>query len=68
MNGKIKYEMNRALGHHCAWRSEADLATSRSRRLPTILNFMRGWGRNILVSFNPPRSGTEPRTRERQRC
>ena len=45
------------------WRSEAELATSRSRRLPTILTFTRGWGRNIFfVSFKPPRPGTEPRT------
>ena len=44
------------------WRSEADNATSRSRRLPTILSFTRGWGRNIFVSFKPPRSETEPRT------
>ena len=44
------------------WRSEAEYATSRSRRLPTILTFTRGWGRNIFVSFKPPRPGTEPRT------
>ena len=44
------------------WRSEAKHATSRSRRLPTILTFTRGWGRNIFVSFKPPRPGTEPRT------
>ena len=45
------------------WRSEADHATSRSRRLPTILTFPRGWGRNIFCfCFKPPRPGTEPRT------
>ena len=44
------------------WRSEAEYATSRSRRLSTILTFTRGWGRNIFVSFKPPRPGTEPRT------
>ena len=44
------------------WRSEAEHATSRSRRLPSILTFTRGWGRNIFVSFKPPRLGTEPRT------
>ena len=44
------------------WRSEAEHATSRSRRLPTILTFTRGWGRNIFVSFKPPSPGTEPRT------
>ena len=43
-------------------RSEAEHATSRSRRLPTILTFTRGWGRNNFVSFKPPRPGTEPRT------
>ena len=45
-----------------SWRSEAEHATSRSRRLPTILTFTRGWGRNNFVSFKPPRPGTEPRT------
>ena len=44
------------------WRSEAEHATSRSRRLPTILTFTRGWGRSNFVSFKPPRPGTEPRT------
>ena len=44
------------------WRSEAENATTRSRRLPTILSFTRGWGRNIFVSFKPPRPGTETRT------
>ena len=44
------------------WRSEAEHATSRSRRLPTILTFTRGWWRNNFVSFKPPRPGTEPRT------
>ena len=43
------------------WWSEAEHATSRSRRLPTILTFTRGWGRNIFVSFKPPRPGAEPR-------
>ena len=33
------------------WRSEAEHATSRSRRLPTILTFTRGWGRNISCFF-----------------
>ena len=42
--------------------SEAEHATSRSRRLPTILTFTRGWGRNIFVSLKPPSPGTEPRT------
>ena len=44
------------------WRSEAEHATSRSRRLPTILTFTRGWGRNNFVSFKPPRPGTKPQT------
>ena len=44
------------------WRSEPEHATSRSRRLPTILTFTRGWGRNFFFSFKPPRPGTEPRT------
>ena len=43
------------------WRSEAEHATSRSRRLPTLLTFTRGWGRNIFVSFKPPRPGPEHR-------
>ena len=45
------------------WRSEAEHVTSRSRRLPTILTFTRGWGRN--------RRDWEPNPelwRERQRC
>ena len=41
------------------WRSETEHATSRSRRLATILSFIRGWGRNIFVSFKPPRPATE---------
>ena len=41
------------------WRSEAEHATSRSCRLPTILSSTSGWGRNIFVSFKPPRPGTE---------
>ena len=44
------------------WRSEVEHATSLSRSLPTILSFTCGWGRNIFVSFKPPRPGTEPRT------
>ena len=44
------------------WWFEAEYATSRSRRLPAILSFTRGWGRNIFVSFKPPRPWTEPRT------
>ena len=44
------------------WRSEAEHATSRSRRLPTILSFTRGWGRNIFVSFKLLRQGNKPRT------
>ena len=45
-------------------RSEAEHATARSRRLPAILTFTRGWGRNIFCFcfFQSPRPGTEPRT------
>ena len=39
------------------WRSEAEHATSRSRRLPTILTFTRGWGRNIFSLFQTAESG-----------
>ena len=49
------------------WRSEAEHATSRSRRLPTIVTFTRGWGRNNFVSFKPPRPGTEPNLLSNQR-
>ena len=41
------------------WGSEAEHATFRSRRFPTILSFTSGWGRNIF-SFKPPRLGNEP--------
>ena len=44
------------------WRSEAEHATSRPRRLPTILSFTRGWVKNIFVSLKPARPGTKPRT------
>ena len=44
------------------WRSEAEHATSHSRKLPTILTFTRGWGRILFVSFKQPWPGTEPRT------
>ena len=43
-------------------RSEAEHAISRSRRLPTILSFTSGLGRNIFNFFKPPRPGNEPRT------
>ena len=39
------------------WRSEAEHATSRSRRLPTILTFTRGWGRNIFWFFQTAETG-----------
>ena len=51
-------------------RSEAEHATYRSRRLPTILTFTRGWGRNIFCFFWNRRD-REPNPdlwRERQRC
>ena len=39
------------------WRSEAEHATSRSRRLPTILTFTRGWRRNIFCFFQTADTG-----------
>ena len=45
-----------------SWMSEAKHATSRSRRLPTILRFMSGWGRDIFVSFKLAKPGNERRT------
>ena len=39
------------------WRSEAEHATSRSRRLPTILTFTRGWGRNIFCFSQTAETG-----------
>ena len=39
------------------WRSEAEHATSRSRRLPAILTFTRGWGRNIFCFFENAETG-----------
>ena len=39
------------------WRSEAEHATSRSRKLPTILTFTRGWGRNIFCFFETAETG-----------
>ena len=39
------------------WRCEAEHATSRSRRLPTILTFTRGCGRNIFCFFETAETG-----------
>ena len=39
------------------WRFEAENATSRSRWLPTILTFTRGWGRNIFCFFQTAETG-----------
>ena len=39
------------------WRSEAEHAASRSRRLPTILTFTRGWGRNNFCFFQTAETG-----------
>ena len=39
------------------WRSEAEHATSRSRRLPAILTSTRGWGRNIFCFFQTAETG-----------
>ena len=41
------------------WRSEAEHATFRSRRLPTILTFTRGWGRNICCFFQTAETGNQ---------
>ena len=51
------------------WRSEAEHATSRSQRPPTILTFTRGWGRNIICFFQTAETGNRtPNWRERQQC
>ena len=39
------------------WRSEAEHATSRSRRFPTLLTFTRGWGRNFFCFFQTAETG-----------
>ena len=39
------------------WRSEAEHATSRLRRLPTILTFTCGWVRNIFCFFQTAETG-----------
>ena len=39
------------------WRSEAEHATSWSRKLPTILTFTRGWGRNIFYFLQTAETG-----------
>ena len=39
------------------WRSEAEHATSRSQRLPTILTFTRGGERNIFCFFQTAETG-----------
>ena len=41
------------------WRSEAVHATSRSRRLPTILTFTLGWWRNIFCFFQTAETGNQ---------
>ena len=41
------------------WRSEAEHATSRSRRLPTILTFTRGWERTAETRSRTPDSGVK---------
>ena len=43
------------------WRSETEHATSRSRRLPTILSFRSGWERNIFVFFQAAETGKRTR-------
>ena len=39
------------------WRSEAEHATSRSRRLPKTLTFTRGWGRNYFCFYQTAETG-----------
>ena len=39
------------------WRSQVEHATSRSRRLPAILTFTRGWGINIFCFFQTAETG-----------
>ena len=39
------------------WQSETEHATSRSRRLPTILTFTRRWGRNNFCFFQTAETG-----------
>ena len=41
------------------WRSEVEHATSRSRRLPTILTFTSGWGRNYFCFFQTAETGNQ---------
>ena len=43
------------------WRSEAEHATSGSRRLPTILTFTRGLGKNIFCFFQTAETGKRTR-------
>ena len=50
-------EMTLSSSNFEPWRSEAEHATSRSRRLPTILTFTRGWGRNIFCFFQTAETG-----------
>ena len=45
------------------WRCEAECATSRSRRFPTILSFTSGWGINILFFSNRRDWETNPELR-----
>ena len=44
------------------WWSEAEHATSRSRGLPTILTFTRGWGKNIFCFFQTAETGNRTLT------
>ena len=41
------------------WRSEAEHATSRSRRLPTILTLTRGWGKKQFCFFQTAETGNQ---------
>ena len=50
-------EMTLSSRHRIRNWSEAEHATSRSRRLPTILTFTRGWGRNSFCFFQTAETG-----------
>ena len=50
-------EMTLSSRHRIRNLTEVEHATSRSWRLPTILTFTRGWGRNIFCSFKTAETG-----------
>ena len=46
-----------------AWRSEAEHALGHVK-----VSFTSGWGRNIFISFKPPKLGNKPRTLAWKAC